>query len=78
MKGIVTLTNFDTNNNRYTKNLPNVNPNYLPTYDTTVAESDVAKIKTACESLMSLSQDTLTNLNLSVEIDITSVEIQEG
>lgn len=78
MKGTVTMTLTDLTLNNYTKNLPNVNPAYLPTYDVEVAESDVAKIKTACVALMDLSNDNLTALTLSVSMDITNAESIEG
>ena len=43
MKGTVSMSLTDTNQNTYIKNLPNVNPAYLPMYNVQVAESDVAK-----------------------------------
>ncbi len=78
MKGTVSMSLTDTNQNTYIKNLPNVNPAYLPMYNVQVAESDVAKVKTACIALMNLSDDTLGNITLSVSMDITDTESIQG
>lgn len=73
MKGIVSVTYTDGAANTYNKNLPNVNPAYLPTYGVDVAESDVAKVKTATLALFSLSNCTANAINLSIEMNITNV-----
>lgn len=74
IKGVASLSMTDASLNKYTKNLPNVNPAYLPIYGQDVAESDVAKVKTACLAIMDLSQDSVNSLKLSVEMDITNIE----
>lgn len=73
MKGIVSVSYTDGALNTYNKNLPNVNPAYLPIYGVDVAESDVAKIKTATLALFNLSNCTAGAISLSVEMDITNL-----
>lgn len=74
MKGIVSVSYTDGARNTYNKNFPNVNPAYMPTFGVDVAESDVAKIKTATLALFELSNSTANAISLSVEMDITNVE----
>jgi len=73
MKGIVSVTYTDGALNTYNKNLPNVNPEYLPIYGVDVAQSDVAKVKTATLALFNLSNCTAGAITLSVEMDITNL-----
>lgn len=73
--GIANLTLTDANLNKLTKNLPNVNPAYLPQYGTdTVAVSAAVSIKSAVTALNSLTTNTLNTIKLTVETDISNAE----
>ncbi len=74
MKGKAILKVTDTNENVSEKNLPNLNPAFLPNYDEDIAASDATVIKTACIALNSLTTNTLNQIKVSTEIDITDFE----
>lgn len=78
MKGTVTLELRDTNNRAYTKNLPNVNPAYLPTFDSDVAIASAASIKSACVALNNLTTSTLMSIGLTTSLDITNANFEGG
>lgn len=73
--GIANLTLTDANLNKINKNLPNVNPAYLPEFGTdTVAVSAAISIKAAVTALNSLTTNSLNAIKLTVETDITNAE----
>lgn len=70
MKATAVL-NYTTNNDKKgAKRLPNVNPAYVPTYQSTGAESSTQLIKTAVMALHSLTTNTFTSVALETEFDI--------
>lgn len=79
MKANAVLTMTDANLNKFDKRLPNVNPRYMPDYGTdTVATSSAVSIKTACQSLASLTNNTLNKIAVELAIDISDYEGGEG
>lgn len=78
MAGKVTLNITDTNLNDKTKNLPNVNPALIPEYGLNKSEDIASDIKIACISLMGLTTDTISQIKVISESDITNVPIESG
>ncbi len=75
MKANALLTLTDTNENRFDKRLPNLNPQYMPDYGTdTVPTNTAVSIKAACESLISLTSNTLNKIAVELAIDISDVQ----
>ena len=73
--GIVNFVGRDQNSERVTKNLPNVNPAYLPPLDTdstiTIAEAQ-ASIRAATIALNGLTTNTMLSIGLTTKEDITT------
>ncbi len=75
MKGNAIVTWTDSNLNKSDKRLPNVNPAYLPNFGSdTVATNSAVSIRSACQALAGLTSNTITNIAVGVEIDISDVE----
>lgn len=54
-----------------TKRLPNVNPNYVPTYSQEASADSRALIRRAIQALSRLTTNTFTSAGLDIEYDIT-------
>ena len=72
MKGTAILTWTNTNLKQSTKNLPNVNPAYLPTYGENIATDKAASIKSACQALSALTSNTLNDVKVRSEESIAN------
>lgn len=70
MKANAVLTYSTVNRVKGTKRLPNVNPNYVPSYENTGAESSTTLIKTAVQALNNLTTNSYSSLALETEIEI--------
>ena len=76
MTGVASFNYRDTSMNTGTKNLPNVNPALLPSWQSTPAESETAKIKTAVIALNNLTTNTFVSLKLIMTEDISTFETE--
>lgn len=68
------LTLRDTNGNQTKKNLPNLNPSYVPIYGSSIDTLQAAKINQAVQSLNSLTTNSLLSTKVVVTTDISEYE----
>lgn len=54
-----------------TKRLPNVNPNYVPTYSQEASAGSQALIRRAIQALNALTTNTFDSAGVEIEYDIT-------
>lgn len=78
MKAAIEVIYRDQNGEKGIKNLPNANPNYVPTYDAETAKTNAAKLKTATLALMHLTTNSLLTIGVTTAIDITTVTEADG
>ena len=55
-----------------TKRLPNVNPNYVPTYSQEASSGSKGLIRRAIQALNALTTNTFNPAGLEIEYDITT------
>jgi len=56
---------------KQTKRLPNVNPDYVPTYSQEASAGSQALIRRAIQALSALTTNTYSSAGLEIEYDIT-------
>lgn len=73
MKASIEVIYRDANGEKGTKNLPNANSNYVPTYGSETAQSSAVPLKTATFALMALTSNTVISIGATTTTDITTV-----
>lgn len=69
-KATANLIMRDSRNNTIVKNLPNVNPDYVPQYGESIDTDTKQTIISACQALCALTTNTFNSVNLTVIYDL--------